>query len=85
MAYPTLSVLMLELSAPTEQGTNSAALQLADALFSAVVLAVSGAVFAALLGSGTGSDTDTAAFTATTAIAAAVAVLGVLAAGRARP
>ncbi|MCO1655941.1 MFS transporter [Pseudonocardia humida] len=78
MAYPTLSVLLLELSAPAEQGTNSASLQIADALFSAVVLAVSGAVFAALIGSGA------VAFAATTAIAAVVAGLAVLAAGRAR-
>jgi len=79
MAYPTLSVLLLELSAPSEQGANSAALQIADALFSAVVLAVSGAVFAALVGAGA------VAFAATTAIAALVAVLAVLAAGRAVP
>ncbi|WP_328516858.1 MFS transporter, partial [Pseudonocardia lacus] len=78
MVFPTLSVLTLELSAPTEQGANSAALQIADALFCAMVLAVSGAVFAALIASGP------IAFAATTAIAAAVAVLGVLAAGRAR-
>jgi hypothetical protein len=44
-----------------------------------VVLAVSGAVFAALVGAGA------VAFAATTAIAALVAVLAVLAAGRAVP
>jgi MFS family permease len=42
LSYPTLSVLTLELSAPAHQGTNSSALQIADALFAAVVLAVSG-------------------------------------------
>jgi hypothetical protein len=52
LAYPTLSVLTLELSAPSEQGANSSALQIADALFAAVVLAVSGALFAALVDAG---------------------------------
>ncbi len=52
LAYPMLSVLTLELSAPHEQGTNSSALQIADALFAAVVLAVSGALFAALVAAG---------------------------------
>jgi MFS family permease len=79
MAYPTLSVLTLQLSPPAEQGANSAALQIADALFSAVVLALSGAVFAALI------TTGSVAFVATTLISAACAALAVLVAGRARP
>jgi MFS family permease len=78
LVYPVLSVLMLELSPAAEQGANSAALQIADAMFAAVVLAVSGAVFAALIGLGA------VAFVATTAIAGVFAVLGVLVAGRAR-
>ena len=78
LVYPTLSVLMLELSPAGEQGANSAALQIADALFAAVVLAVSGAVFAALIGLGA------QVFVATTAIAGGFAVLGVVIAGRAR-
>jgi MFS family permease len=52
LAYPTLSVLTLELSAPSEQGTNSSALQIADALFAALVLALTGALFAALVDAG---------------------------------
>ena len=44
-----LSVLTLELSAPSEQGTNTSALQISDALFGAVVLALSGVLFAALV------------------------------------
>jgi MFS family permease len=77
LVYPTLSVLTLELSAPDEQGTNSAALQIADALFAAVVLALSGAVFAALVAAGP------VAYVATTAVAGALALVAALVAGRA--
>lgn len=79
LVYPVLSVLTLELSAPGEQGAASSALQIADSLFASVVLAVSGAVFGALLASGS------IAFIATTAIAGAFGLLGVLVAGRAGP
>ena len=48
LAYPTLSVLTLELSPVAEQGLNSSALQLSDAVGGAVALAVGGALFAAL-------------------------------------
>ncbi|MCH6172419.1 MFS transporter [Pseudonocardia alaniniphila] len=78
MAYPTLSVLTLELSAPSEQGTNSSALQIADALFAAVVLALTGALFAALV------DAGTVAYLAGTAVAGGLALVAVLIAGRAR-
>jgi MFS family permease len=47
--FPTLSVLTLELSPPTQQGLNASALQLCDSLFTATVLAVGGSIFAALL------------------------------------
>ncbi|HXV94817.1 MAG TPA: MFS transporter [Pseudonocardia sp.] len=78
LTYPTLSVLTLAYSAPAEQGANSSALQIADALFAAVVLAVSGALFAALL------DSGLVAFAAGFAVAAAFAVLAVVVAGRTR-
>lgn len=52
MAYPTQSVLVLQDSAPHEQGANSSALQLSETLTTAAALAVVGAVFAALLGLG---------------------------------
>jgi MFS family permease len=77
LAYPTLSVLTLELSAPSEQGANSSALQIADALFAAVVLAVSGALFAALV------DAGPIAYLAGTAVAGSLALAAVLIAGRA--
>ncbi|MGC0340361.1 MFS transporter [Streptomyces sp. SLBN-8D4] len=44
------SVLLLQLSAPEEAGTNSAALQISDGLSNAVLLAAGGAAFAALGG-----------------------------------
>ncbi len=47
--FPTLSVLTLQLSPPTQQGLNASALQLCDALCTAAVLAVGGSIFAALL------------------------------------
>ncbi|MET7735083.1 MFS transporter [Streptomyces sp. NPDC005402] len=50
------SVLLLQLSAPEEAGTNSAALQISDGLSNAVLLAAGGAAFAAL-GGGTVSHT----------------------------
>ena len=76
LTYPTLSVLTLELAAPTEQGAASAALQIADALFAAVALAVSGAVFAALV------DAGPVAYLAGTAVAGAPALVAVLVAVR---
>jgi MFS family permease len=78
LAYPTLSVLTLELSAPSEQGTNSSALQIADALFAAVVLALTGALFAALV------DAGRVAYLAGTTVAGGLALVAVLIAGRAR-
>lgn len=56
------SVLLLKLSAPEEAGTNSAALQISDALSNVLLLAAGGAAFAALGGGAVG----TAAHTATT-------------------
>ncbi|MBA2454918.1 MAG: MFS transporter [Nocardioidaceae bacterium] len=77
LVFPTLSVLTLELSTPTEQGTNSAALQLSDSLFSATVLALGGSLFLALL-----SRSSTAAFVATFATASCLALTGLLISGR---
>jgi len=46
MIYASLSVLTLSLSAPHEQGANTSALQLSEALSVATALAASGALFA---------------------------------------
>lgn len=47
LVYPTLSVLTLELSAPGEQGVNSSALQVGEAVFSVVSVAITSALFTA--------------------------------------
>jgi MFS family permease len=77
IAYPTMSVLTLELSAPDEEGRNSSALQVNDALLQSITLAASGAVFAALLG-----RSHTAPYLAGFGIAAAAALTGALLAPR---
>ncbi|MFK4102691.1 MFS transporter [Streptomyces sp. NPDC019531] len=50
LVIASTSVLLLQLSAPEEAGTNSAALQISDGLSNAVLLAAGGAAFAALGG-----------------------------------
>jgi MFS family permease len=50
MVYPTLSVLTLELSAPGEQGRNSASLTIGESVFSIIAVAVTGALFTAFQG-----------------------------------
>jgi MFS family permease len=79
IAYPTMSVLTLELSAPEEEGRNTSALQVNDALLQSITLAVSGAVFAALL-----TRSHTAPYVAGFAIAAVAALGGALLASRVR-
>lgn len=49
MAASTLSVLLLDLSAPGEQGSNSAGMQTSDAVAQSVVLALGSVVFAVML------------------------------------
>jgi MFS family permease len=46
LAMTSVSVLMLSLSPPADQGANSAALQVSDALFSVVLIGIGGAVLA---------------------------------------
>ncbi|MFF0135929.1 MFS transporter [Streptomyces sp. NPDC005227] len=50
LVVASTSVLLLQLSAPHEAGTNSAALQISDALCNVLLLALGGAAFAALGG-----------------------------------
>jgi len=45
LSFPMLSVLMLRLSAPEEQGRNTSSLQLSDALTSSAALALAGLLF----------------------------------------
>ncbi|MEU6226632.1 MFS transporter [Streptomyces sp. NPDC047042] len=60
LVISSTSVLLLQLSAPEEAGTNSAALQISDGLSNVLLLAGGGAAFAAL-GGGTLSHTATEA------------------------
>ncbi|HEY3438117.1 MAG TPA: MFS transporter [Actinotalea sp.] len=80
LAYPTLSVLTLRLSAPHEQGTNSSALQVNESLTIAVVLAAGAPLFAALV-----EGSPQAAFLVCFGLAAAAAAGAALVAGRVSP
>ncbi|QOV38022.1 MFS transporter [Streptomyces ferrugineus] len=71
LVISSASVLLLKLSAPEEAGTNSAALQISDALSNVVLLAAGGAAFVAL-GGGTVSHAATAASSSHPAAFAAV-------------
>jgi MFS family permease len=45
LSFPMLSVLLLRLSAPEEQGANTSSLQLSDALVSSAALGAAGLLF----------------------------------------
>ncbi|MBE1597670.1 MFS transporter [Streptomyces stelliscabiei] len=64
LVISSTSVLLLQLSAPEEAGTNSAALQISDGLTNALLLAAGGAAFAALGGGAVGHTAATSAGTA---------------------
>jgi MFS family permease len=76
LVYPALTVVMLELSDPAEQGRNSSALQLGDGLLSAAVLALGGTLLAA--SGAPGPVTYLGGF----ALSGLLALAGVLLAGR---
>ena len=80
VVFPSLSVLTLELSPPSQQGLNSSALQLCDALFTASVLAIGGSLFAALLPHG-----HAGAYLSGFAITLALATTGAVLARRVQP
>jgi len=73
LAYPMQSVVVLEQSAPSEQGTNSSALQLNETLTTSAALGVIGAVFASLIGHGPAGYT--VAFAAAACFAATAALV----------
>jgi hypothetical protein len=77
-AYPTLSLLSLQLAEPGRQGSASSALQISDSMTSSIALAVSGSVFATLIGSA-----PETAYLAGFAIAAVFLLAAVLVAPRA--
>lgn len=78
LVISSLSVILFKLSAPSEAGANSAALQVSDALSSVVLVAAAGTVFAALGGA-------TGAFTAVLLPMSVLALAGVGVAARLRP
>ncbi|MFR9673866.1 MFS transporter [Streptomyces sp. TR06-5] len=95
LVLSSLSVLLLRLSAPEHAGGNSAALQTSDGLWSIVLLAAAGAVFAAagggapvahasVSGVSEGAAPAAAGFVAVHVLAALAAALGVVVAGRLR-
>ncbi|MXM63286.1 MFS transporter [Streptomyces sp. HUCO-GS316] len=82
LVISSTSVLLLQLSAPEEAGTNSAALQISDGLCNVLLLAAGGTAFAAL-GGGTATQATTqasgshpAAFAAVFLPMAGVALMG---------
>ncbi|GAA4885330.1 MFS transporter [Serinicoccus chungangensis] len=80
VAYPNTSVLTLRLSSEPEVGRNSSALQVGEALASALALAATGVVFGLTYGTA-----PHAAFVGTLVVSVAVGLLSVLSASRARP
>ncbi|MFC9281815.1 MFS transporter [Streptomyces collinus] len=88
LVISSASVLLLKLSAPEEAGANSAALQISDGLSNVILLAATGAAFAALGGGSTDTSTadgsHPAAFAAVFLPMAVVALLGVWVATRLR-
>src|SRR5690606_32099900 len=80
LTYPTLSLLTLRLSAPSEQGTNTSSLQVNESLAVVVALAISGPVFAANL-----AERPTTAFVASFAVTVLCALAAVVVAGRILP
>lgn len=61
LVISSTSVLLLQLSAPEQAGTNSASLQISDGLSNALLLAAGGAAFAALGGGAVGHTATTTA------------------------
>ncbi|GAB7108732.1 MFS transporter [Streptomyces phaeofaciens JCM 4814] len=83
LVISSTSVLLLQLSAPAQAGTNSAALQISDGLSNVLLLAAGGAAFAALGGgsvahaaTSAGGSSHSAAFAAVFLPMAAVALFG---------
>ncbi len=82
MAMPSVGLLTLSLSPEEEQGANSAALQVSDALFSTIFIGVAGAVYAVATRQ---SGSDRWAFWTIDAIMGALALLGMVVGWRVRP
>jgi MFS family permease len=79
LGMASLSVLLLEQSPVAEQGANSAALQLCDALGSILAIGAAGAIFAA---GSRGGEAPAATFAVIWGVMVAIGVLGTIAAPR---
>ena len=73
LIYSSLSVVTLSMSAPSEQGANTSALQLSEAMTIAASMAVGGSLFSALLATST-----FAAYLSNYAIAVVMAMLAAM-------
>jgi hypothetical protein len=82
MSMASVSVLMLQLSPPQDQGANSAALQVSDSLFAAVTIGLGGAIYAVGLRHAGGGPWS---LRVVDLLMISLAVLGVAVAGRVRP
>ncbi|WP_329083695.1 MFS transporter [Streptosporangium sp. NBC_01469] len=78
IVYPTLSVLILELSPPGEEGENSASLGVAESVYTVVAVAVTGALLAAL-------GASVAVYVLCFGLTALMAATGALVSGRVLP
>ena len=86
ITFSTLSVLLFRLSPPDEQGVNSAALQMSDALGCVATVGVGGIVYAALHDrTGATAGPDGVEFAAVFALMLLVQVLSVVASRRLTP
>jgi len=82
LAFPNISVLMLEFAEPGEQGSGSAALQVADGMSCTLTIAVAGSIYHAVNGAdGTGG----LVFYVIYGLFIAIAAVGWLVAPRVRP
>ena len=77
LMYPRLSTMTLARSTPANQGFNSSAISIADALGAALALAVSGLIVAALVSAG-----GAVSFAAVFAFAALIGLVALFVAGR---
>ncbi len=82
MSMASVAVLMLQLSPAADQGANSAAIQVADALFSVIFIGLAGAIYAA---AARGSGSRTWAFWVIDLVMIALALGGAAVSARIRP
>lgn len=75
LCFPSINVQTLRLSPPAEQGVNSSALQISDAVLSAIGLGIAGAIHAAAVAGGGAQDSTYTAIWLLAAVGAGAAAL----------